>query len=280
MAVRIFTTYMHDYIDPSRMPGAVQHQRLAATDHSSRNCSGFSAKLLAQLNARCGATDEGRGHSEWTAIAPVGCLIRTRILPWATGGNEARSDGATSRCHRLRPNRFLIGLATNMPQLYEQLRTQNPAGSKHSARSASTYQMDYGGICEYPMGTYDSRALAAELFPAACPAMRDPCSVEVVFPDRQANELKQIELSRLSPEAKNVRVEHDCVVECPTIRGHWQAEGKGIPLRDANAMNLCRSSVNSCRLRNPDADEAPACAFGCCRAKRCRHGQTYDLFVR
>lgn len=152
------TTYRHDYRDRKR-------PCLVCREPDDRRI----ADLLEALNARAGATRAGLGCSRWTAPAPAGCTHGTRITPYAA--NTAEDDNsATVRyrginaCMADRPNRFLRTLWRLYPELYEQRlfeqQQQELAGNERQkqinrSRAFSTYQVDYGGMAEYPLLTYD-----------------------------------------------------------------------------------------------------------------------------
>lgn len=147
MALLITTTYRKDYVDFTASKTACECPAVPAPPQ------------LALLNWRAGATAAGRGRSEWTGIAPSACRFRTRIIPDAAGASGVPETlSKTAQCMRQRPNRFLATLYDTHPRLWAvlALAAKEQAKTIGQNRMFSTYQVNYGGMAEYPNGVYDA----------------------------------------------------------------------------------------------------------------------------
>lgn len=146
MAFLITTTYRKDYVDFTK-----------TASPSDRSVESAPAQLEL-LHCRAGATAAGRGRSEWTGIAPSACKFRTRIIPNAAGASGVPELlSKTEQCLRQRPNRFLLNLYNTHPGLWAVLAraAKDQAKTIGQNRMFSTYQVNYGGMAEYPNAVYD-----------------------------------------------------------------------------------------------------------------------------
>lgn len=143
MPLLINTTYRHDYVDFKK------------AQHSYACSLGPVPPQLDLLNSRAGATAAGRGHSEWTGIAPACGTFRTRIIPNATDAVlVAQTRSKTAECERQKTNRFLLNVYDTNPELWAVLVRQSQAHNTN--RMFSTYQVNYGGMVEWPTGVYEA----------------------------------------------------------------------------------------------------------------------------
>lgn len=270
----LISTYNHDYIHPIEMKRRLliaQNLGIDAPPESdllqpAKICTCDPPDPLEELNFRAGARPETRGHSEWTCVAPSDKLIRTRIIRGATGGHE-RGDSSAKRsaCFADKPNRFLQNLCHTYPKLYAELElaSSDGTGQMSDGRRLSTYQVDYGRMPEYPMGTYDGAVEVrdddeAERFGTF--RVRDPCCEDAVFPDRRVKSVLKVCQTRKRADV--------CAVMCPETWGHWHAEKKRLPAFE-------------CQLPCPvDGMVYGRCVPECCAPKKCKHMIMYSLLTK
>lgn len=140
----MLTTYTHDYLPPNI-------ERYNFTKLSTLGPkSGFKTKnestQLPVIAASC-------GENEWTGIAPMGILIKPRLIP-----DEPKDTRKINSCFSDKPNKFLESLCIKYPELYERIMS-TPKDDLYrqidSDRFRSTYQVDYDHISEFPHGVYD-----------------------------------------------------------------------------------------------------------------------------
>lgn len=164
----MLTTYKHDYLPPNI-------ERYNFTKLSTLGPkSGFQTNNIStQLPEKIGASC---GESEWTGIAPMGILIKPRLIP-----EEPKDSAKINSCFSDKPNKFLESLCINYPELYERIKsTPNDDLYRQidSDRFKSTYQVDYDHISEFPHGVYDGLTTKINL-PQGIENFnsRDPCSI-------------------------------------------------------------------------------------------------------
>lgn len=215
----LITTYRHDYIDPRQMH--LDYNLKSGSVETSNECNcqpenGESADLAAKLNENCGATAENEGKGEWTGIAPMGLLIKARVIPRGDDNDDENID----QCFVEKPNRYLQNLPNSNPTLFENLRTMNKddlAKTLNTDRLRSTYQVDYGGMAEYNTGTYGDNEMSEDMIRSGLHSTEanDPCTEESLFKDHRAQQKKCL---------RPVYRAKVCCKHCPAVHGHWQAE--------------------------------------------------------
>lgn len=275
----LITTYRHDYLDPREMALSVTmaarsaaHTTSGAQSKDAQTCDCSPPDQLPELNAKAGATDATRGQSEWTGIAPMGILIKPRIISGADGDqpNDTDADSSAGRtCFVEKPNQYLANLENNSPSLYDDLRKMNKDDLQqiiNTDRLRSTYQADYGGMAEYPSGTYDrhnandDRTDMIRTFKAE---LADPCSEDAVFKDHRTR-IKRC--GYRPPRRPDV-----CAKHCPVVQGHWQAEKKQLPCSEYAAVH---SHIGQVILRKNLNDHCK------CKPSYCKHAIMYSLLAK
>lgn len=279
----LITTYRHDYVDPREMALSITMAARSAANAANKPAQGAGSEAkpcdcpppdaVQELNAKAGATDATRGQSEWTGIAPMGILIKPRIIRGADGhqpDEDGAGDNASGRmCFVEKPNRYLANLENESPTLYEDLRKMNKDDLEkiiNTDRLLSTYQADYGGMAEYPTGTYDVHNAEDErddLIRTFKRELADPCAEESVFKDYRT---KIRRCGYRPPRRPQV-----CAKHCPVVRGHWQAEKKSLPISEYAAVHghvgavIMRQNLNDHRR---------------CRPTNCKHAIMYHLLAK
>lgn len=219
----LITTYRHDYIDPRQM---VLNYNLKSENQNviENDCEckpdkdGVCAALAKMLNEKCGAETATEGKSEWTGIAPMGLLIKARVIPKKDGDFEEDLD----QCFVDKPNRYLQNLPNSNPTLYEDLRKMNKddlAKVLNTDRLKTTYQVDYCGEKEFSSGAYGESEMTEDMIRSGLQngGPSDPCTEQNLFKDHRAPPKRKFE------QVYRAKV---CCKHCPAVRGHWETEDK------------------------------------------------------
>lgn len=259
----LITTYRHDYIDPRQM--LLNYRAKSQPQQSKNECNcqpedDESTALAAALNEKCGANPETEGQSEWTGIAPMGLLIKARVIP---RGDET-DDGNFDQCFVEKPNRYLQNIPNSNPALYDKLRAMNKddlAKTLNTDRLKSTYQIDYGGVTEYNTGAYGDNEMTEDLIRSGLQSSgpSDPCTEESLFKDHRA------------PQKKCFRPVYRakvCCPHCPAVRGHWQSENRLKTSEYSATVGETGGLIMKERLNDHSK----------CGANKCKHTIMYSMF--
>lgn len=264
----LITTYRHDYIDPRQM--LLNYKLTNAANQSNMqqsknecNCvpeDDTTARLAARLNEQCGATAADEGKSEWTGIAPMGLLIKARVIPADDQDQTENMDD----CFVTKPNRYLQNLPNANPSLFEDLRQMNRDDLSKildKDRLKTTYQIDYGGVAEYRMGTYGDNEMTEDQIRSGLQSgePNDPCTDQNLLKEHRA------------PPKKCFRPIYRtkvCCKHCPAVRGHWQNESKTKGAEFAMSVNEVGALIMKERLNDHSK----------CNANKCKHTIMYSMF--
>lgn len=164
----MLTTYKHDYLPPN-----IERYNFTKLSNLGPK-SGFktnneSTQLPEKFGSSC-------GENEWTGIAPMGILIKPRLIP-----DEPKDSRKINSCFSDKPNKFLESLCIKYPELYERIKS-TPKDDLYrqidSDRFRSTDQVDYDHISEFPHGVYDGLTTKNNL-PQGIENFnsKDPCAI-------------------------------------------------------------------------------------------------------
>lgn len=214
----LISTYRHDYTPPL----SIKVEIGSAAAHNPCDCCAAKTKppnVLQQADDCCIApTSE---NAEWTGIAPMGALIKPRIIPVSEVEDDDRLIDA---CSTDKPNRFLANVHNANPGLYESLKLLNNDDllkRLDANRLMTTYQVDYCRMKEYSEGLYmedeaDKAALMDSLF-----TVNDPCGDESVIKE-QAKPCPRVSIKRTKVCCKHCDTKKEATVPL----GHWKATDK------------------------------------------------------
>lgn len=261
----LITTYKHDYIDPREM--LLNYKAKSQTDQPSTNSCNCvpendadDSELANELNGKCGASPENEGKSEWTGVAPMGLLIKARVIP---NGDQNNADDDDDECSVKKPNRYLKNLPNSNPSLYDNLRKMNKDDlSKilNNDRLKSTYQIDYGGVDEFNTGTYGDDEQFADSLKAGLQSSgpKDPCTEDGVFKDHRSPK-------KCYRPVYRARV---CCKHCPAVRGHWKIDDK----LKTSEYNASIGEIGGLIMKEKLNDHSK------CTPKKCNHAIMFTLF--
>lgn len=183
------TTYRHDYVQPkikrikseenkNHMYSGKPDDKKMPIKKLSRSCECQSKLIENKNNTSLNDINNKCANTEWTRIAPMGALIKPRIIPM----DNLKIENETKTCFDKKPNKFLEKLPQKYPKLYEEIKkTSNDELNRKTCENGmkSTYQIDYCGIQENIGGIYSENVSSSIDTNSSKPKyyICDPCAI-------------------------------------------------------------------------------------------------------